>query len=260
MNRKWTIVAVIFLSFCVKGQVGINTETPEKDLDINGDISLRREFRVGGNEFIQGDPGQYGQVLVSRGTNEPPQWKFLNIPFLEDSEIKLQQSYAVKDETGIDFLTGEGDGNYIGILDEPLTEAWKKITDLKTIIEVGRAKNKVALFFQTGVEMSYVNGATHTRYICGVFMDNQLKAVRGDQINLFSAKTANHQSLFTLIYTLDNAPVGVHTIEVACRKTFTDAPTASFAIGKTASSTVAAITNNFMLKSNLKIDIMEYIR
>jgi len=260
MNRKCITGTVFLLSFCVKGQVGIKTENPEKDLDINGDISLRKELRIGGNEFMKGDPGQYGQVLISQGTNVPPKWKFLNIPFLEDSEIKLQQSYAIMDETGIDFATGAGDGNYIGALNEPLTGLWKKIAGLTTTISVNRPKNKVAFFFQTGVEMSYTAGASNTRYICGVFMDKQLKALRGDQINLFSAKTSNHQALFTLIYTLDNVSVGSHYIDVACRKTFTDGPATSFAIGKTAPSIATAITNNFMLKSNLKIDIMEYIR
>ena len=260
MNRKCTIVVIIFLSFWVKGQVGINTENPEKTLDINGDISLRKELRIGGDEFVKGNSGQYGQVLILQGPDTSPQWKFLNIPFLEDSEIKLQQSYIIQDEIGIDFNIGSGDGNYIGVIDEPLTASWEKITGLDTTIEVGRPKNKVALFFQTGVEMSYVNGAPHTRFICGIFMDNKLKAVRGDQINIFSAKTTNHQTLFTMIYSLDNVSIGAHAIEVACRKIYTDAPTSHFAIGKIAPSAATLITNNFMLKSNLKIDIMEYIK
>ena len=38
----------------VKSQVGINTNTPTRTLDINGDINIRKELRLGGNDNTLG--------------------------------------------------------------------------------------------------------------------------------------------------------------------------------------------------------------
>ncbi len=244
-------------------QVGIETSSPQGALDINGDLTLRKELRLKGTPSMQGDPGQNGQVLFSQDGSNEPMWKFVEIPFLEQGQIQLKYSYAVADEVGIQFPTGAGDGLDVSSLGAPLTNAWTQIPGLQTDIEISHSVNKINLLFQSGVEIpnTYDSESTNSyfvRYICGVFMNDVLVALRGDQINGITNKNAKNQGVYTLSYVLSDVAEGNHTLKVACRKVRTSSGNYSLAIGRTL-STGTQIANNFMLSSNLKIDVMEYI-
>ncbi|MET3732827.1 hypothetical protein [Moheibacter stercoris] len=261
----------IFLIFClcvplnfVYAQVGIQTNQPQSDLDVNGDVSLRQELRLKGTSTVTGNPGQNGQVLFSQdGTNEP-MWKFVNVPYIEEGQIQLKYSFAVVDQVGIDFPSGAGDLDELSSLGESLNSTWTQIPGLATQLEIKKSLNKVALIFQTGVEMlnTYnpeVDVKNFVRYICGVFQNDILVAVRADQVNSSNNKNSKNQGLYTLSYILTNVPVGEHTYKVACRKIKTSTGgNYPLAIGKTL-VTGAQVANNFMLSSNLKIDVMEYV-
>ncbi len=84
MKKHLIILMSLFSSVPLFSQVGINTETPQKTLHVNGDLQLTKELNVGGNASTEGNPGVNGQVLVSKGANSSPEWKTLSIPTLPD--------------------------------------------------------------------------------------------------------------------------------------------------------------------------------
>jgi hypothetical protein len=264
MKLKLTLLSMLCLFVHLSAQVGINTESPQSPLDVNGDLSLRKELRLKGTPTTQGNPGQNGQVLFSQdGTNEP-MWKFVNVPFIEEGQIQLKYSFAAIDEVGIQFPTGPGDLTPLSSLGDPLNSSWTEIPQLETEIEIQKNQNEVSIIFQTGVEMPNVYNPSDTnkrfvKYACGVFQDGILVAIRADQINGIVKKNAKNQSIFTLSYILSNVPEGTHTYQVACRKISTS-PSGNYELGiGRALSTGPQVANNFMLGSNLKIDVMEYV-
>lgn len=92
----WSLGYILPFSLA-NAQVGINTETPQSALDVNGSIQLRNELQ------INGTPGTAGQVYFSQGNAAVNDWKNVNVPFLEDGQYQLVNTYAVKNQVGIDF-------------------------------------------------------------------------------------------------------------------------------------------------------------
>lgn len=260
---------LILLTFLINfglasAQVGIETESPQSDLDVNGDVTIRQELRLKGTPTTQGNPGQIGQVLFSQEGSNEPTWKFVNVPFIEEGQIQLKYSFATIDEIGIQFPAGTGDLDDLSVLGETLDNAWTEIPGIETTVEIKGSQNKVSLMFQSGVEMPNTYSADnmtkfYVRYVCGAFMDNTLVALRGDQLNGVNNKNNKNQGIYTLSYILSNVPSGQHTFKVACRKIRTS-PGGNYAlaIGRPL-STGTQVANNFMLGSNLKIDVMEYV-
>ncbi len=69
-------ISVFILTFSLsKAQVGINTETPQATLHVNGDLQVGKSIHVGGDHKTAGNPGETGQFLASQGVNNPPIWK-----------------------------------------------------------------------------------------------------------------------------------------------------------------------------------------
>ncbi len=91
-----SFACTLYLSFTL-AQVGINTETPQTALDVNGSIQLRQELQVDSN------PGAPGEIYFSKGNIEP-EWKEVNVPFLEDGQYQLVNTYAKSDQLGIDWV------------------------------------------------------------------------------------------------------------------------------------------------------------
>lgn len=83
---------------CMYAQVGIKTQTPRTTLDVNGSIQLRDELR------INNDPGTAGQVYFSQGgTGTTNDWKNVSVSFLEDGQYQLVNTFAKRDQIGIDW-------------------------------------------------------------------------------------------------------------------------------------------------------------
>jgi len=60
------MISALFAGVISFAQVGINTAAPQSTLDVNGDITLRNELRVGGTKTTNGNPGTNNQILVSQ--------------------------------------------------------------------------------------------------------------------------------------------------------------------------------------------------
>lgn len=88
-------------SFSINAQVGntgINTTSPQSRLDVNGSIQLRNELQVNGTA------GTAGQVYFSQGNATLNDWKGVNVPFLENGQYQLVNTYAKRDQLGIDWV------------------------------------------------------------------------------------------------------------------------------------------------------------
>jgi hypothetical protein len=257
-----------FLSFYANAQVGIGTAKPKSTFDINGKTTLRKELRVGGTSTQTGNAGLNGQVLVSQGEGKAPVWKSLNVPFIEEGQYKLINSYLASDQTGIPNLSNgvAGDNVYKNSVQDDITDVakgkWAKITGLETNFTIKNGKNRLTYQFQTGVEMKAPAAATaeNIRFACGVFRNGKLVAVRPDRIasNKGAGKDGLQDYIFTLNYTELNVPVGIQKLEFACRKITTSNLNSQFAIGRDVASSNGA-SNAFTLESTMKIDVIEYV-
>lgn len=248
-------------------QVGIGTENPKSILDVNGDVALRNELSLGGTDLAKGNPGEINQVLVSQGEGFPPTWKYVKAPFVEDGTYKLTNTYLSESELGItNFSAGiAGDGVYTSSIGDPLDSKWTKIPNLTTQMEVKFSENKLVYQTQTGVEIVGSTVGSTVKFMCGIFKDNKLVALRPDKISAAYSNTPT-QYMFTLNYSEQNSPIGIYTMDVACRKIATTGLNNYFSIGsniptyQSGSVTVANTgSNSFALKSFFKIDITQLI-
>jgi len=271
--KKVFVTSILFYSTYLFSQVGINTKQPNSTLDINGDVILRNALSVGGTDALKGNPGITNQVLVSQGETKSPTWMTSKVPFMESGQYKLINTFVSEDQVGITSLSNgvAGDGVRLSNFDDlfnstpPANAAkWIKIAQLSIPLEVKAAKNKISYQFQTGVELVSTNAAGNAGFMCGIFKDNKLDAMRPDKISVYAANTPN-QYIYTLNYTKENEEVGNYTIDVACRKIDTSIISNYFTIGNkvpaygTNAATPNTTSNAFALKSFFKIDIAEHV-
>ncbi|ROH95803.1 hypothetical protein [Chryseobacterium daecheongense] len=266
-NTVYYFVIGLFSAYA-HGQVGIGTNAPNATLDVNGKTTLRKELRVGGTSVQAGNAGLNGQVLVSQGEGLSPEWKSLNVSFMEEGQYKLINSYLSSDQTGITTLSNgiSGDNVYKNNVGDNITDtskgAWNKIAGLENNFIIKNGKNRLTYQFQTGVEMKAPSATTsqNISFTCGVFRNGQLVAVRPDKIssNNNSEKAGIQDYIFTLNYTEQNVPIGNQKVEVACRKIDTSSPNTEFAIGRNVSD-ANTVSNAFSLESMIKIDVIEYV-
>lgn len=264
MKNSAVFLIFLFLCFQIKAQVGLGTETPKTDFDVNGDLNLRKDLKFGGTTTKSGDPGIAGQVLVSSGPNSSPEWKTLKIPFATNGEYQLVSTNILYDRIGINFGSNSNNNStsYISELGNSINSnnpTWTQIPALESNVIVEQEGNTLSLVFQTGVES---NSGTNTitdnrvvRYMCGIFQDNLLVAFRGDELLDVHRKTANNEGIYTLSYSVDNLSLGSHNFKVACRRIQTTAGTYQFAIGRSIDG--STVSNNFMLQSIFKIELLE---
>lgn len=260
--------AGLLISIQSFAQVGIGTSSPNSVLDVNGKTTLRKELRVGGTSTQLGNPGTKGQVLVSQGAGLPPVWKTIKIPFTEEGQYKLINSYISTDQVGINSLSSAvaGDTYVKSSIGDDVMDAnkgkWVKIPGLENNITIKNGRNRLTYQFQTGVEMKATadNIKQNVSFTCGVFRNGKLVAVRPDKIstNNNTEKEGFQDYSFTLNYTEQNVPAGLQKIEIACRKIEASNNNAQFTIGRNISND-NPVSNRFILESDFKIDVIEYV-
>lgn len=267
----YNFLIIIIPALSLSAQVGIKTEAPNATLDVNGTTTLRKDLRVGGTSTTAGNPGLNGQVLVSQGDGLPPTWKSLNVPLVETGQYKLTNSYLFSDQAGITTFSDSGDGVYKSNagddLNSTITGKWIKLAALDNIIEVKNGNNRITYQFQTGVEMQAPAASVlqSITFACGVFRNKKLVAVRPDKISTNNniEKNGLQDYIFTLNYTEQNVPAGLHEISVACRKINSTNLSSKFAIGRNIPpadpSSPSNPSNPFILESEFKMDIIEFI-
>ncbi|MGV0918762.1 hypothetical protein ACTS94_00030 [Empedobacter falsenii] len=203
----------------VYSQVGINTKTPTKTLDINGDMNLRKELRLGGSDNSLGDAGKLNQVLQVKDTEFANNvWKTYQVANGTGS-LSLYYLNTTIDKKGLYFNSTGSTESYL--LDSNSTN-WNFLTDNKDsfVVKDATGSSKVTLNFQTTVQINRGSGSTgiSASFACGVFMkkDNEqykLKAVRSDVIR----GVPGSYKIFNLNVTLDKLQQGSYDVQVACR-------------------------------------------
>jgi hypothetical protein len=203
-----TLLHFCFIPIYSKRTGRINTISPLSVLDVAGKTTLRKELRVGGTSLQTGNAGLNGQVLVSQGDVLSPVWKPLNVPFMEEGQYKLINSYLSSNQVGITNLAGgvAGDNIYTnntgGLITDITKGKWSKIAGLKNNFIIKNGKNRLTYQFQSGVEMKASSAASpqSINFTCGVFRDGRLVAVRPDKIssNNNTEKSGIQDYIFTL--------------------------------------------------------------
>ncbi len=259
LMRAFSFIAFLLFFGGLTAQVGINTTTPKSTLDVNGDLFARKEIRMGGTDAITGNPGVVGQVLVSQGTNLSPVWKGVSVPFMEDKQYKLINTYLKSDQTGVaaTSLSGAATTPSTSSVGEAFSASWIKIAGLSFSLEVKNPENNITYQLQSGAEMQSNASGKSARYICGIFKNNTLVALRPDALATIDANPM--QGIFTLNYNETNVPIGTYTVDVACRKIYTsDQTNNAISIGVNISNTNNQ-SNAFALRSILKVDVAELV-
>lgn len=212
-------LAIISTSTFVHSQVGINTENPTRILDINGDLNLRKELRIGGTDIVAGEAGTKDQLLqIKADTDTKNNWKTYQIANGTGS-LSLYYLNTTKDDTGILFNTTGSTAPYN--MDDNATD-WTFLTKNKDnfVVTDGTGSSKVTLSLQTTVQINRNSNSTgnSASFACGIFLkkgteEYKLKAVRSDVIR----GVPGSYKIFNLNVTLDKLEQGSYQVQAACR-------------------------------------------
>jgi len=177
------------------GQVGVNTETPQKTLHINGDLQVTNELNVGGNSSTAGSAGTTGQFLVSKGANAAPEWQTVNIPTPDSN------SYTLK-------------GVYYGSLSPQQLSTNSSQVVLGTIsnIKINSANNFLLIAMNSNTYLANSSDTPSISYRYDYSLNGTIVESRPwetIQRQSFSdvAKNNPHQ------FTVTNYPIGTHTLQ-----------------------------------------------
>lgn len=213
-------ITLVFLAVICKGQVGINTNTPAKTLDVNGTLNVRKEVRTGGTPSTIGSEGTSGQIFtVASATSDT--WKTFQIANGTGS-LSLFYLNTVKDNVGIQFTQSGSTGIYT--MDAPYSSSsWTYIPSVSDSFVVTRTdnKSKAILSFQTTVQIAKPSGLSWSTgsasYACGIFLEKDgapgvLKAVRNDVVRGIPGS----YRVYNLNVTLDALAAGSYVVKAAC--------------------------------------------
>lgn len=258
-----TLLAVNSLCY---SQIGIKTLTPEKTLDVNGGLNVRKELRLGGNEITKGSAGTPGQIFSVTGTNVlSDEYKTIKIA---DGAGSLTYTYlnTTTDRSGVKFSVTGSTNPYL--LNSAFTTStgtttanWSKLTgntDTFSITDTTQ-KSKAILSFQTNAQIakSSPNGNYSGSFACGIFVKKgtgteQLKAVRSEVVRGVSGS----YKIFNLNVTLDKLDPGVYTVSAACsnRNLGSGANVVNLGIGTPVDAT---FMNQEMSQSTMSVTVLQ---
>lgn len=209
--KKLIYILSISCAGLFHSQVGINTTVPVNALDINTDLNVREEIRIGGTDITKGFAGTTGLIFHNNAGMATNDWKDIKIADGQGS-MALYSINTVSDQTGVVFEFPSG-------LSVPYTEnspidsEWVVLPGTVSTFSITNPINRVNFNFQTTAQKS--GNYILLSYGCGIFVDDLLKAVRTDVI--FGAEGTT--KIFNLNATLSNLPQkNNYNVKVACRK------------------------------------------
>src|SRR5690625_1871173 len=95
-----SIFSISLISFAQDGRVGINTDSPQTTLDINGDINVSGSIYIGGENI---SAGNNNQLITSGGDSAAASWTDKTIPLGMDSSLNTSFMNSYKDSNGVEF-------------------------------------------------------------------------------------------------------------------------------------------------------------
>lgn len=261
MNKKYIIPFCLFIGSCFSysQNVGVNTESPKSNLDVNGTTQFRGKLSVlTGNQQTPSE-GIHNQILVSQGEGNPPVWKSLVIPEYEPDKFYLIYNSAKSDNVGLLFPSNTMIPNkpqtFIrGTLLSNLP-GFEVIDGLTQKFIVNSENSRVYFQFETIVHSNMYTLDGSIDYACGIFVDEKLQGLR--QGTLLSQDTAVWPFLLhNQVAILQNPTLGEHTVKVACSRLNSYRNNRrSLSIGTFASG--AANLSSFATKSSLRVEVYE---
>lgn len=260
--KKIYLITIMLLTInnLLAQAIGINTVTPMTDLHVNGALQVTKDFNLKGSKTSKGSAGKSGQVLVSKGADKSPEWVALSIPIVPPGSFTMIKSDVLIDTTGVVFENGSYKRQYVE--DESITEeegtdaAWVPFKDLVYTIEITKPQNKTNLTLQTIGHLSndYDNGNNPIfTFSIGFFIDDKLKAVKPFEVYGGSMSF----TVVTLIATIENLPVGKHTLKVAAIPRLKEQYKGNLAIGTP--NKRSDNLSSFMTDTSLQVDVLEVL-
>lgn len=210
--KKIFFIAPLLISVLYSSQVGINTTTPVNALDVNTDVNVRKEIRVGGTDSVKGSAGTAGTIFHNNAEMNGNDWKNIKIAEGQGS-MSLYSINTVSDKTGVAFSGGNGSTSPYSE-DSIINGTWTVLPGTVDTFSVTNAVNKVVFIFQTTVQKAG-NGNSSSGFACGIFVDDRLKAVRTEVL----LGMEGTYKIFNLNATLTNLiPKNNYNVKVACTK------------------------------------------
>lgn len=266
-TKNFFLSLFICLPSFISAQVGINTTKPRASLDVNGDMQIRGELRVGTDTDPNVAAGKIGQVLTSQGPSSAPKWTDFKLTPVFNSDYTLVDAQIKTDRVGLVLNT---DYDNVTTTNEVLNSSWTVIEGLTTDISVQNKINEIIYTLQTVVQSS--NGdATRAGYdksinfACGVFIGK--KGADRSTFTLTSQRKGiiqgNHYPQYPLILvsSSENLEVGEYQLLFAFqRRGGTTALTSlPLYVGRGFDTNSSYnVSNNFMNESLVRVDIFEY--
>lgn len=272
MNKKKSILIIITLlsiNITFAQKVGINTNTPQATLDVNGVIQVRKEIRLGGQAGTTGNPGSTGQAFVSQGTGKSPIWSpvglDVSLGFGITQSVVLTDSVGVLYTKEISSLTAE----YLENSELSTAAGWTELEKLRSEIKPTKANNRVVVTLQTIAQTANSTFLADAEVAIGIFVDGKLKSVR----HIHVGGSSMTFTVGTLFDSFENLPVKEnnesYTIQVAFANRYnklqsktnsTGTPSAKdyyIMVGKSTSD--VSNTSNRMNMTSLKLELYEEI-
>ncbi|SMC70619.1 hypothetical protein [Moheibacter sediminis] len=264
---------IILSCIQLSAQVGISSLTnytpgAGTGLSVDGNVTIRDRIFVGGTDLTLGNPGKNGQVLVSQGTGLPPRWRTLNIPTVEENFFYLIYNNAFTDFTN-DNTVNEGitinstagnNGPYeLGITRASLGTDFTTITGLTKTFEVYSNENQVYITFEAVAHITGGGTDIGADFVCGIFAGGNttttrtLRGLRKLTLQQSYGASSNPFITYTQIALADDLGIGLHQVEVACKRTASHGTLPTLTIGRSASTNI----NEFVAKSSLKVEVYE---
>lgn len=284
MNKKTVniIIGVMLLLFThtIYGQntgvVGINTNTPQTTLDVNGTVRVRNAIRLGGVEGTIGNVGRAGQVITSRGADTSPVWAAIDSPSL-NLGYGITESITLSDSQGVIFAGTTGDSTpdriteltaeYLEDSELSAANGWVEIAGLSTEITPTKANNRVAVTLQTVAQALTTGSTADVVFAMGIFVDGKLKSTRPVSVN----GSGSIFTIGTLFDTFENLPPKLneepYSIQVAVSLRYRYIYTSAGNIESPGNNWTVFIgtstgvdnTNLWMNTSSLKVELYEEI-
>jgi len=182
------VIGLLLYSGTVLAQtkgVGIDTNTPATMLDVNGDIRVREEIRLGGAEGVKGSAGTAGQGFTSKGPGKSPVWS----PLMTDASagFGIFQSVVKVDSIGVVYssITPIASLSEEFVENSPLSAAngWTEIVGLRSYIKPTDDENRVVVTLQTVAQSPLSSDLADAEVGIGIFIDGKLKMIRSIHVS-----------------------------------------------------------------------------
>lgn len=244
--KQILLINLLFFGVLLNAQVGINTATPVNRLDINGDLNVGKEIRIGASAATKGSSGPKGTLFHNNANLNVNDWKDVKVADGMGS-MSLFSMTTVFDKVGARFSGNNGSTSpYAEDLD--YNTNWTVLTGTVSKFSITNAVNKVTFTFQTTAQKTDNTNASIS-FACGIFVDNKLKAVRTDVV--LGGDGTN--KIFNLNATLTNLPQKKdYSVKAACVKRNLNSGT--LGIGRAVNTT---FLNEDMSQSVLTISVLQ---